>query len=413
MPVPVRSSTVEDGTALLTNVSVPLVDPVAFGSKITVKVALLPAAIFAGSVIPLKANWELLLLAELIVTSAPLAVSVPSAVPSAPTATLPKFNVVGLTASLALVVVPVPLIFSTVVEDFALLSKVSVPLAAPLDFGWKLTVKETLLPSSITAGSDKPLNANTELLLLAEVTVTFPPAAVSVPVAVPVLPTVTLPKLNEVGPTVNCVVGAIPFPLTLATVVGGEALLEKVSFALAAPLDCGRKLTVKDALLPSGIVAGNDSPPSAKLELLKLAAVMVTLPDEAVSVPVAVPLLPTFTLPKLSVPGVTANLPGRKLIPLAVKGIARVEFEAFDAIDKFPLASGEVLGVNTTEKFALCPEDSVNGRFSPPMLNPAPVTGACVTTTLDFPVLVSVAICDWLTPDCTPVKATLTGFTVN
>jgi hypothetical protein len=304
-------------------------------------------------VIPLKANRELLLLAELTITSAPLAVSVPSAVPSAPTATLPKFNVVGLTASFALVVVPVPLRFSTVVEDFALLSKVSVALAAPLAVGWKLTVKETFLPSSITAGSDKPLNANAELLLLADETVTFPPAAISVPVAVPVLPTVTLPKLNEVGPTVNCVVAATPFPLTLATVVGGEALLENVSFALVAPLDCGRKLTVKDALLPSAIVAGSDNPPSAKLELLKLAEVIVTLPDEAVSSPVAVPLLPTFTLPKLSVPGVTANLEGRKLIPVAVKGIARVAFEAFDVIDKSPLASGEVLGVNATEKCVL------------------------------------------------------------
>ena len=353
VPVPVRSSTVEVGTALLTNVSVPLADPVACGLNVTVKVALFPAGIFAGSVIPLSENRELLLLAELTITSAPLAVSVPSAVPSAPTATLPKFNVVGLTANFALVVVPVPFKFSVVVEDFALLSKVSVALAAPLDVGWKLTVKETLFPSSITAGSDKPLNANSELLLLTEETVTFPPAAVRVPVAVPVLPTVTLPRLSVVGPTVNCVVAATPVPLRAATEVGGEALLEKVSFALVAPLDWGRKFTVKDALLPSAIVIGSDNPLSAKLELLLLAEVMVTLPDDAVSVPVAIPSPPTLTLPKLSVPGVTANLDGRKPMPVALKGIATVEFAAFDVIATLPLAFAEVLGVNTTEKCAL------------------------------------------------------------
>jgi hypothetical protein len=413
VPVPVRSSTVEDGTALLAKVSVPLVFPVACGLNVTVKVALFPAAIFAGMLIPLKENRELLLLAELIVTSAPLAVSVPWAVPSAPTATLPKFKVVGLTANFALVVVPVPLRFSVVVEDFALLSKVSVPLTAPLDFGWKLTVKETLWPSSITAGSDKPLSANSELLLLAEVTLTFPPVAVSVPVAVPVLPTVTFPRLSVVGPTVNCVVAATPFPLRAATVVGGEALLEKVSLALVEPLDCGWKFTVKDALLPSAIVSGIDNPLNAKLELLLLAEVMVTLPDEAVSVPVAVLLPPTFTLPKLSVPGVTANFDGRKPMPVADKGTARVEFEAFDVIATLPLAFAEVLEVNTTEKCALWPADRVNGRLSPLALNPSPVTGACVITTVEVPLLVTVAVCDWLTPACTPEKATLAGVTLN
>ena len=213
-------------------------------------------------------------------------------------------------------------------------------------------MKGTLLPSSITVGSDNPLSANSELLLLAEETVTFPPAAVSVPVAVPVLPTVTLPRPSVVGPTLNCVVAATPVPLRSATVVGGEALLEKVSFALVAPLDCGRKLTVKDALLPSGIVAGSDNPLKAKLELLLVAEVMVTLPDDAVSVPVAVPLPPTLTLPKLSAPGATANFEGRKLMPVAVKGTATIEFAAFDVIATLPLALGEVAGVNPTEKCA-------------------------------------------------------------
>lgn len=101
MPVPAREPVSEDGVALLAKVSVPLAVPVACGLKVTVKFALWPEGMVTGKVIPLNANRELLLLAEVTVTSAPVAVRLPVAVPLAPTATLPTFKVAGVTANCA------------------------------------------------------------------------------------------------------------------------------------------------------------------------------------------------------------------------------------------------------------------------------------------------------------------------
>ena len=92
---------VEDGVALLENVSVPLAAPVVCGLNVTVNSALWPAGIVRGREIPLRSNRELLLLAEVTVTSPPVAARLAVAVPLEPTPTLPRFNVVGVTANCA------------------------------------------------------------------------------------------------------------------------------------------------------------------------------------------------------------------------------------------------------------------------------------------------------------------------
>jgi hypothetical protein len=50
-------------------------------------------------------------------------------------------------------------------------------------------------------GKDKPLKENSELLLLADVIVTFAPTALSLPVFEAVVPTVTVPNDTLVGVT--------------------------------------------------------------------------------------------------------------------------------------------------------------------------------------------------------------------
>jgi hypothetical protein len=156
-----------------------------------------------GNEIPLIAKLELLLLAPVTVTLAPLAVRVPVEVPLDPTATLPKFNVAGLTVNWAFVDVPVPVSCATVEEGFPLLVKVSAALALPAELGLKVTVNDSLWPDGMVTGNDKPLKLNCELLLLALVMVMFAPVAVRVPVAVPLLPTVTLPRLIVEGDMAN------------------------------------------------------------------------------------------------------------------------------------------------------------------------------------------------------------------
>ncbi len=147
VPVPVRASAVVGGDALLVNVSVPVAAPVACGLNVTVKSALCPAWIVIGKEIPLNVNRELLLLAALMVTFAAEAVSVPDAVPVAPTATFPRLKVVGVTLSCPAAAVPAPVRLATTDEGFAFDTKVSVPLAAPAVCGVKVKVNGAVWPA--------------------------------------------------------------------------------------------------------------------------------------------------------------------------------------------------------------------------------------------------------------------------
>jgi hypothetical protein len=58
-------------------------------------------------------------------------------------------------------------------------------------------------------------------------------------------------------------------------------------------------------------------------------------------------------------------------------------------------------GAKVTEKAALCPAASTNGRVSPLTLNPAPAAAACVMVTAVPPELVMLAGWLWLLPTCT------------
>lgn len=100
-----------------------------------------------------------------------------------------------------------------------MLVKESVPLADPAAVGLKVTVKGTLCPAGTVIGNDKPLTVNEGLLTLLLLIVTLAPEAVRVPDEVPLLPTVTLPKLSDVGLTASCPTGAVPVPLSDAVVV--------------------------------------------------------------------------------------------------------------------------------------------------------------------------------------------------
>jgi|ERR1700722_5921025 hypothetical protein len=99
VPVPVAPAVVEEGWALLTNVSVALSAPVTCGLKVRVNGKLWPAVITAGSDKPLIVNRELFVLAAVTVTLAPLAFRFPEAVPLAPTATFPTARVAGVAVS--------------------------------------------------------------------------------------------------------------------------------------------------------------------------------------------------------------------------------------------------------------------------------------------------------------------------
>ena len=167
-------------------------------------------------------------------------------------------------------------------------------------------------------------------------------------------------------------------------------MLVKVSVALAAADTCGLKVTVNEALWPAGMVTGSERPPTLNTELFELAAVTVTFAPLAVRLPDAVPLVPTTTLPRPSVLGVTVSCPAAA-VPVPDSGIVSVGLEAFEVMVTLPLALVADCGANVTVKFALCPAVSVSGAVIPLKLNPVPLIPTCEIETLEPPVLVTVS----------------------
>lgn len=149
-------------------------------------------------------------------------------------------------------------------------------------------------------------------------------------------------------------------------------MLVKVSEALTAPVVVGLNVTVKGVLWPAGIVTGSDRPPTLKTELFVLAAETVTLAPLADRLPDAVPLVPTTTLPRPKVVGVTVNCP-TAAVPVPDNGIVNVGFDAFDVIVTLPLTAPADSGANETLKVALCPEVKVSGAVIPLQVNPVPL----------------------------------------
>ena len=83
-------------------------------------------------------------------------------------------------------------------------------------------------------------------------------------------------------------------------------------------------------------------------------------------------LLPTVTLPKLSVVGLDPSVPF--VTPVPVSGIVRVGLDAVDVTTMLPVALAADVGVNVTVKVALCPAVSVTGVVMPLKSNPVPLT---------------------------------------
>ena len=149
-------------------------------------------------------------------------------------------------------------------------------------------------------------------------------------------------------------------------------MLAKVSVALTAPDVCGLKVTVNEVLWPAGIVTGSDRPPRLNNELFELTAVTVTFAPLAVRLPDAVPLVPTTTLPRSRVAGVTVSCPVAA-VPVPDNGMFRVGLDAVEVMATLPLALAADSGANVTVKVALWPAVSVTGAVIPLRLNPVPL----------------------------------------
>src|SRR5580700_4501804 len=99
------------------------------------------------------------------------------------------------------------------------------------------------------------------------------------------------------------------------------------------------------------MVIGNVSPVTVNSELLTFTEDTVTVAPAASSSAVCCEVLPTTTLPKFIVVGLTANCPVG--VPTPDNGTFSVGLDASDVMARFPLSVAADGGVNTTLKVTL------------------------------------------------------------
>ena len=238
---------------------------------------------------------------------------------------------------------PVPVNAWTVVELDALLTKESFPDAVPLLWGTNLTARETLLPAETVMGNVAPLKVNSELVVVAEEITTLEPTAFKLAAIVLLAPTVTLPRLALVGETVK-VPAAVPVPDKGMDTVGLLALEITVRLPLTAPLTVGVKNTLNVTLAAGASVKGGLIPVRPNAEPVVFAEDSVTgAVPILVSVSASVAVLPTPTVPKLTVGRLAAIFP---CTPQPLSDTETVGLDALLLNAIAPLMYPAALGVN-------------------------------------------------------------------
>jgi hypothetical protein len=176
------------------------------------------------------------------------------------------------------------------------------------------------------------------------------------------------------------------------------------------PLAVGENFAVKEVLPPAAIVAGTASPERLNPVPDAAACEMTVLAFPGLlSVMVAVPVLPTFTLLKFTLAGlmVSKGCGGAVAIPLSA--MVRGEFGALLAIEILPLAFPVVVGANFAVNEVPAPALRVTGVAKPLMLKPAPEALPDEITTMAVPVFVKVTATDTLAPVTKLPKLMLVG----
>jgi hypothetical protein len=159
--------------------------------------------------------------------------------------------------------VPVPVSVETAGEFEALLTNEAVAEAAPVAPGVNLTVKDTGWIVVTFTGNDRPIIENSVGLTprkLNEETTTLEPAAVKIPVWVPLVPLNTLPTLIGLLTLSVLWVVATPDPVSGTFRFGLEASEATEILPLKLPADGAVNVTLNDALCPGASVIGADIP---------------------------------------------------------------------------------------------------------------------------------------------------------
>lgn len=153
-----------------------------------------------GNVSPARVNAELLELVEESVTLPPLAVTLPFWLWVVPIVTLPKLMEPGVTPSVPLAVVPLPVRETVTEGSDALEVSVSAAVLVPEVAGEKVTERFALAPEDKLYGRDNPLTLYPlPATFVAEIVRLAVPVFETVRDCVWLLPTATLPRFMLEG----------------------------------------------------------------------------------------------------------------------------------------------------------------------------------------------------------------------
>jgi len=111
-------------------------------------------------------------------------------------------------------------------------------------------------------------------------------------------------------------------------------------------------------------------------------------------------LLPTTTLPKAKLPGFAIRV-ALAATPLPESESVCGDAGALSVNTMLPVTPPAVVGANWTLKEVLCPAPRVDGKESPLMVKPAPLSVARLITIFTFPLFVRVTFCEVLWPTVT------------
>ena len=163
----------------------------------------------------------------------------------------------------------------------------------------------------------------------------------------------------------------MPVPAADSVTGAFVALPANVMVPDAAPLAVGLNVSVKETLWPAARVNGREIPFMPNSGLVVATEETVTPAPLAVRVPVSLFVVPTVTLPKFALAGVTVSWPG--LAPVPERAMLRFVTEPLAVRARLPETAPALDGVNVTLKMRLCPAFSVVGTLRPFIANPIPL----------------------------------------
>jgi hypothetical protein len=189
------------------------------------------------------------------------------------------------------------------------------PDAAPAAVGVNCALNDRLCPAGKVVGSESPLIPKPVPATVARLIVKLElPLFVSFTLCVPLCPTTTFPNVSDEGAIVKPV--CVPVPVMDTTRGEFEASLTIVKLPVTAPAAVGANWICTVLLWPTAIAPAGLPPITVNPAPVKVAAEIVAVPKPVfVTVKLCVAVLPTATLPKLTlvVLGESIPVPGSLL----------------------------------------------------------------------------------------------------